>query len=188
MNPITTDRLILRNWEERERGLFHRINCDEKVMEFFPFRRDRAASDALFDRLRDEISRLGYGFAAAELKSDGACIGFIGLRPAVGIPSLPDGTVEIGWRLAPEFWGKSYATEAACAWLSFGFETLHLEEIVSFAVWNNARSIAVMRRIGMREIVGGDFDHPGVPDTHPWLKRHVLYRIASADWRRSVHP
>ena len=43
VKPIRTERLILRNWEERDRDLFHRINSDDRVMEFFPFRRDRAA-------------------------------------------------------------------------------------------------------------------------------------------------
>mgnify|MGYP003701007531 CR=1 FL=1 len=28
-----------------------------------------------------------------------------------------------------------------------------------------------------------DFDHPAVPDTHPGLKRHVLYRLSRADWK-----
>ncbi|MGO4836699.1 GNAT family N-acetyltransferase, partial [Rhizobiaceae sp. 2RAB30] len=49
MTPLQTNRLILRNWEERDRALFHRINSEEQVMEFFPFRRDRAQSDSLFD-------------------------------------------------------------------------------------------------------------------------------------------
>ncbi|ASY57114.1 N-acetylglutamate synthase [Sinorhizobium sp. CCBAU 05631] len=45
-----TERLIIRNWREGDRDLFAEINSDPKVMEFFPFRRDRAAADALFDR------------------------------------------------------------------------------------------------------------------------------------------
>lgn len=28
-----------------------------------------------------------------------------------------------------------------------------------------------------------DFDHPGVPDSHPHLKRHVFYRLKRADWQ-----
>ncbi|WP_292085205.1 GNAT family N-acetyltransferase, partial [Mesorhizobium sp.] len=52
MTPIRTERLILRNWEDRDRELFHRINSDERVMEFFPFRRDRAAADAKMDEFR----------------------------------------------------------------------------------------------------------------------------------------
>lgn len=182
MKPIRTERLILRNWEERDRELFFRINSDETVMEFFPFRRHRALSDALMDRLRDDAASLGYGFTAVEMAASGTCIGFVGLHATEIEPLMPAGTIEIGWRLAPEFWGHGYVTEAATAMLRFGFEELRQPEIISFAVWNNDRSTAVMQRIGMRRDPEADFDHPGVPDTHPELKRHVLYRISRQDW------
>ncbi|MDG4879980.1 GNAT family N-acetyltransferase [Mesorhizobium sp. WSM4884] len=183
MKPIRTSRLILRNWEERDRALFHRINSDERVMEFFPFRRDRATADAMMNQFRGWIEEDGYGFAAAEIAATGECIGFVGLLDTDDVPSLPDGTIEIGWRLAPEFWGKGYVTESAKAWLAFGFETLRLEEIVSFAVAENHRSIAVMKRLGMRADPSADFDHPSVPDSHPHLKQHVLYRLPREHWQ-----
>ncbi len=72
MKPIRTKRLIIRNWEDRDRELFFRINSDDRVMEFFPFRRDRAQADALFDRLRAAIAEKGYGFAAVEIAATGA--------------------------------------------------------------------------------------------------------------------
>ena len=184
MKPIRTQRLILRNWEERDRDLFYRINSDDRVMEFFPFRRDRAQSDALLDRLRADISRNGYGFSAVEIAATGECIGFTGIHAAEIEPVVPPGSVEIGWRLAPEFWGKGYVTEAAEAMLQFGFETQDLREIISFAVWNNHRSTAVMERIGMTRDPTADFDHPRVADTHPDLQRHVLYRLFRDDWRK----
>lgn len=181
MKPIRTERLILRNWEDRDRDLFHRINSDARVMEFFPFRRDRAQSDAKMDELQADIDRDGFGFAAAEIGVTGQCAGFAGLSPA-HLPFLPAGSVEIGWRLAPEYWGKGYVTEAARAWLAFGFEKLGLNEIVSFAVWNNDRSTAVMRRIGMKADPATDFDHPAIPDSHPELRRHIFYRLSRQDW------
>ncbi|MFC6490306.1 GNAT family N-acetyltransferase [Nitratireductor sp. GCM10026969] len=183
MTPMLTERLVLRNWTDDDRALFHRINADERVMEFFPFRRDRQQSDTVLDQLRAGIAERGFGFCAAELRRTGACIGFVGLHETVPVPHLPKGTVEIGWRLAPEFWGQGYVTEAARAWLAFGFERLGLAEIVSFAVWNNRRSIAVMERIGMTADPARDFDHPSVPDTHPHLKRHVFYRLRREEWR-----
>jgi RimJ/RimL family protein N-acetyltransferase len=184
VKPIRTERLILRNWQLRDRDLFFRINSDDRVMEFFPFRRDRGQSDAFLETLRDIIDQRGYGFAAAEVADTGACIGFVGLSPTSDLePFIPAGAVEIGWRLAPEFWGHGYVTEAAEAWLDFGFESLGLDEIVSFAVWNNRRSTAVMERIGMRRDEAADFDHPHVPDTHPQLKRHVVYRLSRSDWQ-----
>lgn len=183
MTPLRTERLILRNWEERDRALFHRINSDERVMEFFSFRRDRAQSDTLFDSLRDGIAARGFGFAAAEIAATGECIGFIGLHETDYLePFLPAGTIEIGWRLAPEYWGHGFVKEAAEAHLAMGFETLGFDEIVSFAVWNNVRSTAVMERLGMRRDEIGDFDHPRIPDTHPHLKRHVLYRLTREEW------
>jgi RimJ/RimL family protein N-acetyltransferase len=182
MKPIHSERLILRNWEDRDRELFHRINSDERVMEFFPFRRDRAQADAKLDELRAVIDHDGYGFAAAEIAATGECIGFVGITGTGHLPFLPAGTVEIGWRLAPEFWGKGYVSEAAEAWLAYGFETLGLDEIVSFAVDDNRRSTAVMGRIGMTADPSADFDHPGIPDSHPALKRHVFYRLSRVDW------
>ncbi|MER9893649.1 GNAT family N-acetyltransferase [Mesorhizobium sp. M0119] len=182
MTPIRTERLILRNWEDRDRELFHRINSDERVMEFFPFRRDRAQSDAKMDELRNAIDGNGFGFAAAEIAATGECIGFVGITGTDHLPFLPPGTIEIGWRLAPEFWGKAYVTEAAEAWLAHGFEALGLKEIVSFAVEGNRRSIAVMERIGMTADPASDFDHPGVPDSHTALRRHVFYRLSRTDW------
>ena len=71
MTPLRTPRLVLRNWEERDRDLFHRVNSDDQVMEFFPFRRDRATSDAVMDRMRAEIDADGYGWTAAEIADTG---------------------------------------------------------------------------------------------------------------------
>jgi RimJ/RimL family protein N-acetyltransferase len=182
MTPLLTPRLIIRNWEPRDADLFHLINSDERVMEFFPFRRDRAQSDAFLETLRARIAAKGVGFTALEIRETGECIGFCGLHADSVVPTLPPDTVEIGWRLAPQHWGKGFVSEAARAWLAHGFGMMGLDEIVSFAVWNNRRSTAVMERLGMRRDPSGDFDHPRVPETHPHLKRHVLYRLTRHDW------
>jgi RimJ/RimL family protein N-acetyltransferase len=182
VKPLLTPRLVIRNWEPRDADLFHLINSDERVMEFFPFRRTRAEADAFLEVLRGRIEQKGFGFTALELRDTGECIGFCGLYADSVVPSLPPDTVEIGWRLASQFWGKGYVTEAAERLLEQGFGELGLDEIVSFAVWNNTRSTAVMERLGMRRDPAGDFDHPRVPETHPELKRHVLYRLDRQSW------
>lgn len=184
MIPIHTPRLIIRNWQERDRRLFFQINSDDEVMRFFPSRRTRVEADELFDKLMKGIDETDFGFTALELVATGECIGFAGLHADDVAPSRPAGTIEIGWRLAREFWGKGYATEAAIALLEHGFETMHLDEIVSYAVWNNEASLAVMRRIGMTAEPSGDFDHPRAPDTHLQLKRHAFYRLGRDDWKK----
>ena len=90
--------------------------------------------------------------------------------------------VEVGWRLAAEWWGRGYATEAAREALRFGFTEAGLTEIVSFTVPANEPSRAVMRRIGMTHDPAGDFDHPALPPgSH--LRRHVLYRLTRISTR-----
>ena len=73
-------------------------------------------------------------------------------------------------------------TEAAKALMDHGFHTVGLPEIVSFAVSANRRSTAVMERLGMRRVPERDFDHPRVPDSHPHLRRHVVYVLTGDEW------
>ncbi len=188
MTQMRTDRLILRNWREGDRELFHFINSDDRVMEFFPKRRSRQESDELMDVLAAGIETNGFGFAAIEIAGTGETAGFAGLHLCDGIPGLEPGEVEIGWRLAPQFWGKGIVTEAALRWLDFGFKDLGRERIVSFAVEGNHRSTAVMRRIGMCPVPELDFEHPKVPETHPQLKRHVFYEMTADAWRAGRDP
>jgi RimJ/RimL family protein N-acetyltransferase len=182
----TTDRLLLRNWTDADRPLFHEINSDPEVMEFFAFRRDRAEADSMLDSIRNAIATAGLGFYAMALKETDEPIGFCGLwRPELE-PFLPAGTIEIGWRLAKRHWGKGYVTEAGEASLRHGFTQFNPSEIVSFAVADNHRSTNVMRRLGLHHDPDRDFDHPRIPDTHPHLKRHVLYAISRQQWERKV--
>ncbi len=180
-----TDRLVIRNWRESDLPLFHHINSDERVMEFFAIRRNRKQSKQMMLWLADDIHETGYGFFALETKADGKPIGFAGLS-LVNFEALPAGTVEIGWRLGTDFWGLGYATEAARELLRLGFEDRGLDEIVSFAVPQNRRSIAVMDRLGLQPDPSRDFVHPRVPDSHPHLKRHVFYALGAKAWRQKA--
>ena len=107
-------------------------------------------------------------------------------RPSSGswASGLPPSWSEVGWRLASEQWGHGYATEAAREALRFGFDTVGLEEIVSFTVPQNVRSRRVMERIGLVRDPAGDFDHPRVDrDAYPHLVRHVMHRRARVAWK-----
>ena len=183
MTPLRTERLILRNWEVRDRELFHLINSDDRVMEFFPMRRTRAEADAMMDRLAEGIVKNGFGLAAIEIAETGDVAGFAGLHITNGLPVAEDGSIEIGWRMAPEFWGKGIASEAARSWRDFGFDRLGLDRIISFAVTGNKRSTNLMQRIGMHPRPELEFLHPAVPDSHPQLQRHALYEMSPSDLR-----
>jgi hypothetical protein len=71
--------------------------------------------------------------------------------------------IEVGWRLGDRYRGRGYATEAGSAWVSYGFEQLGLDRIVSIYEPHNAASGAVMRRLGFT--LERETTHPagGVP-------------------------
>ncbi|HEX6706860.1 MAG TPA: GNAT family N-acetyltransferase [Albitalea sp.] len=177
---FVTERLRGRNWRASDRDPFARMCADPAVMRHFPGTLDRAASDALVDRVENGLAERGWGLWAIETVAGGEFIGFVGLAPVPErMPFAP--AIEIGWRLASAHWGRGYATEAARAALGIGFERLALPEIVSFAAVGNERSRAVMQRLGMRLAVEA-FEHPGMEPGHP-LGTHCLYRLAREDWR-----
>jgi RimJ/RimL family protein N-acetyltransferase len=147
-------------------------------MEYFPAVLSREESDTLAERIQGQIEQYGWGLWAVEIPDVAPFIGFIGLStPRFDTRFTP--CTEIGWRLAHDFWGNGYATEGAQAVLTFGFNCLRLDEIVSFTVPDNVRSRRVMERIGMVHNPVDDFDHPDLPAGHR-LRRHVLYRIRDA--------
>jgi len=151
------------------------MNADPRVMEFLPTRLDRSATEAMMARVDASFETNGFGLWAVELREDNTFAGYVGLlRPSFRTGFTP--CVEIGWRLAPEFWGRGYATEGAEAALRFGFETVGLDEILSWTVPANVRSRRIMTKLGMTHDPRDDFDHPLLPEGHP-LRRHVLYRI-----------
>jgi ribosomal-protein-alanine N-acetyltransferase len=179
---LTTERLILRQWQDSDRDAFARLNADPVVMEHFPRLWTREESDSAVTRLQKSIGERGWGFWAVEVPRVAPFIGFVGLAvPRFTTHFMP--CVEIGWRLTPEFWGQGYATEAANASLRYGFEQLTLKEIVAYTVPLNERSRAVMKRIGMTHDPADDFDHPNLP-VGDALRRHVLYRMTRSHWDR----
>ena len=175
---VRTARLRLRPWRDEDKAPFRALNADPRVMACFPSLLSSSQSDALAERCQKFIEAQGWGFWAVECNATQAFIGFVGLhaQPET-LPFSP--CVEIGWRLAHEYWGQGYASEAATAALRFGFDSLGLEEIVAFTAVGNLRSRAVMARIGMREDGPAGFGHPSLPPDHP-LYRHCLYRISAS--------
>jgi len=176
---IETERLLLRRWRESDLVPFAALNADPTVMEYFPSTLSAEQSDALVLRIQQQFAERGFGLWAAEVRDSGAFAGFIGLgTPRFEAAFTP--CVEVGWRLAQEFWGRGYATEGARGTLDFAFNHLDLDEVVSFTAVVNQRSWRVMERIGMTRSPDDDFDHPNVPAGHE-LQRHVLYRIRRED-------
>jgi RimJ/RimL family protein N-acetyltransferase len=182
MAELRTRRLLLRPWRDSDLEPFAAMNADVRVMEHYPSVLTREQSNLFVsNRIRPQFELRGYGPWAVEVPGVTSFAGYVGLLDQTFEASFTP-CVEVGWRLAFRHWGQGYATEAARAALAYGFDVAGLDEIVSFTAVTNARSIAVMRRLGMTG--AGEFDHPHLPDGHP-LRRHVLYRQPAAGWDRS---
>jgi RimJ/RimL family protein N-acetyltransferase len=174
-----TQRLLLRQWRASDREPIAALNADPVVMAHFPAPLTREKSDAMADHCEHLIAERGWGAWATEIKKTGEFIGCVGLNiPRDDLPISP--CVEIVWRLARAHWRRGFATEAARGTLRIAFETLGLPEIVSFTVPANARSRAVMERLGM-QMDAGTFEHPGIPDGHV-LRTHCNYRLSRDSW------
>ena len=170
---MRTPRLLLRRWVAADRDVSAVMNADPRVMQHFQSVLAREESDALVDRIEQHFRDHGFGLWAIEIPGVVRFAGFAGLAiPAFRAHFTPG--VEVGWRLAVEYWGHGYATEAGRAAVVFGFERLNLAEVVSFTVPENHRSRRVMERIGMLHSPTDDFDHPNASEAR---RRHVLYRI-----------
>lgn len=93
----------------------------------------------------DCSEKYGFGMSAMIWKETGEIIGWSGLQPLDGTDEI-----EVGYGMIKEFWGKGIASEAAHAWLDFGFNEKNLERIVAVAYPENRNSWGVMEKLGMR--------------------------------------
>ncbi|MBP9741735.1 MAG: GNAT family N-acetyltransferase [Burkholderiales bacterium] len=170
-----TKRLILGDWQDNDIEPFIQLNKDPKVMEFFPHIYSKEDSTESVKIFRKSIQQYGYGMFTCRLKANDEFIGFVGLmRRDIGFQFSP--CVEIGWRIAYQYWGQGLAVEAAYKCLDIGFNKFNLDEIVSFTASINKRSERVMQKLGMQRDYAHDFYHPKLDSNHP-LARHILYRL-----------
>ena len=173
MKQLETLRLYLRAWKNTDAQKYFEINQDPKVIEFLPGSLTMEKVEKFLVDMNFRLQEYDYTFWAVEEKSSGELMGFCGFQ-AVSFEAPFSPTVEIGWRLGAQYWGKGYATEAAKACIDYGFEILKWSKIVSFTVPKNLRSQSVMKKIGMQFC--GNFNHPKLEKNHP-LYEHIWYEI-----------
>ena len=175
MTVLRTMRLLLRPWRDEDVAAFAAMSADPRVMAHYPKLLSASEAEGFAVRVRSAMAMQGFGLWAVEAPGVAPFVGYVGLaRPGWEAHFTP--CVEVGWRLGFEFWGRSFAFEAASAVVQFGFERAGLAEIVSFTTPENERSWRLMERLGMRRSAADDFDHPRLPPGHR-LRRHVLYRL-----------
>jgi RimJ/RimL family protein N-acetyltransferase len=153
--PIKTERLVLRLFTEADVDDVHSYQSREDVCRYLLFE----------PRTRDEVAeRLARHATAITLAADGdywqIAMELPGVEAAASrvigdiyltIKSVVNQTFEIGWSMHPDFYGHGYATEAASAILALAFEAMEGHRVVADLDPRNDASIALCKRLGMRE-------------------------------------
>jgi ribosomal-protein-alanine N-acetyltransferase len=144
MTRLQTARLTLRPLTPADAPAYAAIRYHPDVVKWMlPAPADPlAAAHAAIERYAAGWRERGYG--PWGVFRDGRQIGHAGLN---FVPEF--GETEVLWSLHPAVWGKGYATEAARAALTLGFETIRLDLIFAITKPENFASQAVMKRLGL---------------------------------------
>lgn len=154
-SPLATERLVLRlltaddvdvvhSWQSRAdvcRYLLFEPRTREQVAEV-------VARHAVASRLENEHDYLEL---AVERRAHGDEPARVVGSSYLSLESLPNATAEIGWTLHPDHTGLGYAAEAANAVLDLAFGVLGLHRVYAELDVRNDASVALCRRLGMRE-------------------------------------
>ena len=176
---ITTHRLILREFMDNDWPAVLAYQQDARYLRYYPWHY-RTAADAqafvqLFLAQQRESPRRRFQLAIT-LAAGGELIGNAGIR------RKPDNDWEadIGYELAPDYWGHGYATEAAQALVNHGFRELGLARISSWCIADNAASSRVLERLG--------FQREGRLRRNQYYKGRwwdtLLYSLLREEWQK----
>jgi len=147
---LVTERLLLREFEDGDWQSVLKYQSDPLYLRYNPWSY-RTAEDVRgfvhrFIMWREEQPRRKYQFAIV-LRSNGKLIGNGGIR--MKTPNAWE--ADLGYELNSHYWGHGYATEAAKALLSFGFQDLKLHRVWATCILENTASAHVLEKIGMRQ-------------------------------------
>jgi ribosomal-protein-alanine N-acetyltransferase len=151
MNVITTERLLLRHLRMEDLDDLAALRTDPEFTRFFggPESLEQAR-----ERTRDSLQRMiiqydtiGYGFYATIYKPEERFIGRCGL-----LLQIIDGIayVEVAYGIAPAYWGRGLATEAARAIKEYAFRHYGFPRLISIVDRENIASRRVAEKNGMQ--------------------------------------
>ncbi|NVJ24578.1 MULTISPECIES: GNAT family N-acetyltransferase [Myxococcus] len=148
MKVLETERLVLRR-VTREDAPFILVLVNEPAwLRFIGDRGVKTLEDAwgyITNGPHASYERHGFGLYLVERKSDGAPLGMCGLLKRDSLEY-----VDIGYALLPAYWGQGYAQEAVSATLAYAQKDLGLKRIAAIVSKDNASSIKVLERMGLR--------------------------------------
>ncbi|WP_369182016.1 GNAT family N-acetyltransferase [Streptomyces sp. Y1] len=180
--PVTTDRLVLRPFAAGDAADVFAYQGLESVARYLyrePYSRERC-EELVASRARC-LSWGEEGDALALAVCRRGLPGVVG-EVSLKVASAYARQAEIGWSLHPDHEGHGYATEAASALAALAFDALGVHRVFARLDVENAGSVGVCERLGMRReahLVENDLDVDG----QRWGSEYV-YAALARDLRR----
>ncbi|QBZ98601.1 hypothetical protein GS03_02110 [Flavobacterium sangjuense] len=110
--------------------------------------RTKEEAQQYVQKIINEYQKNGISRFAVFLKKTNKLIGFSGLKYRATEENNHINFYDLGYRFAEEHWRKGFATEAAIAWLDYGFNTMKLPTIYASAISDNIGSNTVLKKLG----------------------------------------
>lgn len=148
MNIVETERLILRELSTDDAEFILDLLNQPSFIRYIGDRGVRdieGAKQYILKGAAASYERFGYGLYLTLLKESNVPIGICGL---VKRDTLKD--ADIGFAFLPQYWSKGYAFESASAVLKYAKNTLGLKRILGITTPDNAGSIHVLEKIGLK--------------------------------------
>ncbi len=150
MIVLETERLLFRDHRPEDLEQFCLLEADPYVRRFVGGKpRTREAAERMFRRGLRKRGASRLRLWATILKENGRYIGHCGIYPHFrpGRPPVPNEGA-LGFTLAREYWNRGLGTEAARAFVKFGFNELRLRRIVASVEVGNTASVRILERLG----------------------------------------
>ena len=147
--PIETERLLLRRSRPEDAATISAYRSDPNVNRQQGW--DRTDLEGVLADIVEMSGRSpgepgGWVQFTVEERGGGRIVGDVGLSVADGEP----GVIKVGYTIDPAFQGLGYATEAIRALVAYALATLGAELVRAHASAENAPSIRVAEKVGMR--------------------------------------
>ncbi len=148
-DPIRTERLVIRPMRPTDLDDVYAYQSDQANHVYLM--NDARLRDEVIENLDKYVARTRLAeekdWIQPAVELDGRVIGQLYLT----IYSVENLGAEVGWVFHPDVHGKGYATEAATALFELAFGELGMHRVRAELDPLNAASIALCRRLGMRE-------------------------------------
>ena len=166
MIPLETDRLIIRNFRPDDWQELQELAIEYRASKWAKYEEPWPTSDEEVKGMATWFAG-GDGYLATCLKSTGKLIGLVAIDRR---NEQAEHVHNLGYVFHPGYHGQGYATEACHAAMAHVFGSLAADSILTGTNPENAESIRLLKKLGLKEVTRGEF------------------ALSKEEWATLIHP